>query len=301
MGSLRSRLLTLWLMLAVCGTVTGLLLVAFYRQSAEAQVARTEESIARACRNLDDRYTLFVARWHGNAPSEITEPIRSELTDVVAAALARPQGVEGGIWQEPRGSLAYAFPTYEGTGPKTDVPEAELPTIRKVNADALHGDGPATLRQVNRSQVLLLHACRLPGPLANVTGWTMARVFTGQGQAYNQLLIGLAALALAVLGSAVWLARILYAWSRSITRLQSALARRDAGSTDLPALPQTGQTELDRLVGALNTTGRRLAEERRRGAAAERMAAVGRARSRDPQSHRGDAPQGRERACCARQ
>ena len=25
-----------------------------------------------------------------------------------------------------KGSLAYAFPTYEGTGPKTDVPAAEM-------------------------------------------------------------------------------------------------------------------------------------------------------------------------------
>jgi len=45
--------------------------------------------------------------------------------------------VEGGIWRASEGSIAYAFPTYEGTGPKTDVPAAELATIKQVNADTL--------------------------------------------------------------------------------------------------------------------------------------------------------------------
>ena len=40
MRSLWSRLLALWLMLAVSGVVTGLLLVEFYRQSTNAQVGR---------------------------------------------------------------------------------------------------------------------------------------------------------------------------------------------------------------------------------------------------------------------
>ena len=55
----------------------------------------------------------------------------------VQTALRQSSGVEGGIWQADAGSLAYAFPTYEGTGPKTDLPAAELSTIRRVNADAL--------------------------------------------------------------------------------------------------------------------------------------------------------------------
>jgi len=55
-------------------------------------------------------------------------------------ALACAAGVEGGIWHRNQGSLAYAFPTYEGTGPKTDLPPAELSAIREVNAQALQAD-----------------------------------------------------------------------------------------------------------------------------------------------------------------
>jgi signal transduction histidine kinase len=274
MRSLRSRLLILWLMLAACGTVTGFLLLQFYQQSANAQVGRAEDSVARTCRDLADRYSFFVAGW--NKPDDITDAVKQQLTNVARLALAPARGVEGGIWQAAQGSLAYAFPTYEGTGPKTDLPQAELATIREVNAQAQHDGRPVTVRQFGQSQVLVVHACPLPGPLADVTGWTMMRVFTGQGRAYNQLLIGLAALALTVLGSALWLGRILYAWSRNIAQLQTTLADHEAGRADLPALPKTGERELDRLVDALNATGVRLAQERGRATSAERLAAVGR-------------------------
>ena len=104
----------------------------------------------------------------------------------------------------------------------------------------------------------------------------MTRVFTAEGPAYNQLLIGLSVLALTVLGSALWLALILLSWSRKLARLESALAARDRSSADLPALAATGEQELDRLVDALNATGATLADERRRASSAERMAAIGR-------------------------
>jgi signal transduction histidine kinase len=272
MRSLRSRLLTLWLLLATSGAVTGFLLVEFYRQSASAQVGRAEDTVARACRELADRYQFFLSGWSGG----VDEALKHQLIPVVQAALLTTQGVEGGIWKADAGSLAYAFPTYEGTGPKTDLPAAELSTIRQVNADALRNERPVTIRQFGRSQVLVVHACPMRGPLSDATGWTMTRVFTTEGPAYNQLLIGLSVLALTVLGSALWLALILFSWSRKLARLERALAARDRSSADLPALAATGERELDRLVDALNATGASLADERRRASSAERMAAIGR-------------------------
>jgi signal transduction histidine kinase len=132
------------------------------------------------------------------------------------------------------------------------------------------------VRQSGQSQVLILHACLLEGPLPEVTAWTMTRVYTGQGRAYNQFLAGLGVLALTVLGSAAWLALILVGWSRKIARLEAALAAGEGGSAEFPALARTGERELDRLVDALNATGTRLKEERERSAAAERLVAVGR-------------------------
>jgi len=104
----------------------------------------------------------------------------------------------------------------------------------------------------------------------------MMRAFATEGRAYNQLLTGLAVLGLTVLGSAIWLARILFLWSRRLARLETELAGRDPRAADLPALTRTGEREFDRLVDALNATGARLADERRRASAVERLAAVGR-------------------------
>jgi signal transduction histidine kinase len=272
MRSLRTRLLALWLMLAASAVATGFVLFESYRQSAISQIIRAEDTVARGCRDIGDRYSFVVAGWNGST-RDIDDTLKQRLVQAVQAALARAPGVEGGIWQTDVGSLAYAFPTYEGTGLKTDLPEAELASIRQVNGEAARTDRAATMRQTTRSQVLLFHACPLAGSLLNVTGWTMTRVFTGQGPAYNQLLVGLTVLAVTVLGSAIWLGGILLSWSQKLARLEASLAAR---TDDLPALPLTGERELDRLVDALNAAGTRVAEERRRASAAERLAAVGR-------------------------
>ena len=277
MRSLGSRLLALWIMLVVSGTATAYLLFESFQQTSNARVARSEELVARACRDIADRYQLFVS---GSSSAHVDDSLRQELVKVIQTALSNAVGVEGGIWQADAGSLAYAFPSYEGTGPKTDLPAAEQNTIREVNAEALRSGRSAGIRQPGRSQVLLVHACPLRGPLQGVTAWTMVRTFTAEGLAYNQLLAGLAVLVLTIFGSAVWLARVLFSWSRKIALIEEALGNGKNGSADLPALPRTGEQELDRLVDALNNAGERLARERQRATAAERLAAVGRLSAR---------------------
>jgi signal transduction histidine kinase len=260
-------------MLVVSGAATGYLLFESFQQTANARLARSEELVARACRDLADRYQFFVSGWQGGP---VDDQLKQQLGAVARTALAGATGVEGGVWQADEGSLAYAFPTYEGTGPKTDLPAAELNTIREVNAEAQRSGRAATTRQAGRSQVLIVHACPLRGPLAGVTGWTMTRAFTAEGPAYNQLLAGLVVLALTILGSAAWLGRVLFVWSVKINQIETALDDRRDGAIDLPKLAPTGAPELDRLVDALNGTGERLALERRRAASAERLAALGR-------------------------
>jgi hypothetical protein len=57
--------------------------------------------------------------WRGTLMAlfrQIDDRLKQELTTVVRVALSSAIGVEGGIWQADAGSLAYAFPSYEGTG-----------------------------------------------------------------------------------------------------------------------------------------------------------------------------------------
>lgn len=105
------------------------------------------------------------------------------------------------------------------------------------------------------TQTLLLHACPLPGPIAGLTAWTMTRVATAS--AADGLRAGLLLLAL-MLGMSAWLAWLLRDWFRPVGAVEAGLAQhRD----DLPpALPRTGERDLDRIVDALNQAGQRPTE-----------------------------------------
>jgi hypothetical protein len=103
-------------MLVVSGGATAYLLFESFQQTSNARVARSEELAARACRDISDRYQFFVSGWGGGP---VDDQLKQQLTAVVQSALANAIGVEGGIWQADAGSLAYAFPSYEGTGPSS--------------------------------------------------------------------------------------------------------------------------------------------------------------------------------------
>jgi signal transduction histidine kinase len=279
--SLRGRLIILLVLLAAAAIATGALMIGLFRQSATAQVGQADAEIGRACDAVAAAYRFYSAGWQQRVSALDKPSFRNGLTAVVQTALRNRAGVEGGIWQSEAGSLAYAFPTYEGAGPKTDVPQAELSRIRAVNREALAEDRQASTRYDASSQILLITACPLSGPIPGVTGWAMTRVFTFAGRSYQQLMAGLGILFAAVLAAAALLTRLTMKWSRHVSQIERALQAHDIG--ELPALPRTGERELDRIVKALNEAADRLANARRRAdelsrqvAIGERLAAIGR-------------------------
>jgi signal transduction histidine kinase len=277
--SLRSRLVLLWVLsLAACIGI-GVLLVQLYQQSTAAQVGRAQTLAARACDLIRDRYAFYAAGWHGPVPSLSDEGLRRDLTTAVTLALARQDGVEGGIWQAEAGPLAYAFPTYQGSGPKTDLPEAEQDRIRAVNERTAREEQPVDHEVTSTSQTLLLHGCPLAGPIAGLTAWTMMRVQAAPG--YDRLRLGLGLLLALVLGMSGWLTRVLLVWTRHVRAIETALGRDDPEA--MPTVERTGERELDRIIDALNEAGRRLTAARQQSealaaqvAASERLAALGR-------------------------
>jgi signal transduction histidine kinase len=279
--SLRGRLVILLLLLIAAAIAAGALMVGLFRQSATARAGQAEAQIGRACDAIAGAYRFYSAGWQGPPPGPDREALRRDLTTVVQTALHDRSGIEGGIWQRGTGSLAYAFPTYQGGGPKTDVPEAELPRIETVNREALVEDRQVGRRYDAASQILLMNACPLPGPIPELTGWTMTRVVTFAGRSYEQLMAGLGILFAAVFSAAALLTRLTMKWSRHVSQIETALQAHDVA--DLPMLPATGERELDRIVTALNEAGRRLAQARQRAdqlsrqvATGERLAAIGR-------------------------
>ncbi len=278
MRSLASRLLALWAMSLLACAAVAFLLLRLDDQSAAAQVQRAQAVVASACGLIDDRYAFYVAGWRGGPVDADT---RAGLNTVTATALADLPGVEGGIFQNDT-PLAYAYPTYgapPGSPAKTDLPPAELPRIAAANRAARADEAPVARSTASATETVLLAACPLPGPLDNLTAWAMTRVRPVSG--LGPLQAGLGVLLALVAGMSAWLAALALAWRRSLRAIEHALLAHRAGT--LPTLPPTGERELDRIVAALNETGRRLAESQntadalaRQVAASERLAALGR-------------------------
>ena len=277
--SLKIRLLGLWALSLVASVAVGILLIQLYRQSTAAQVGHAAAVIARSCDMIQERFGFYVAGWSNPAPKQFDERLRSDLNAVVAVALAHQDGVEGGIWQTDLGSLAYAYPTYQGTGLKTDLPAAERDEIQAANQRTAQDEQPFDRQTTSRTQTLLLHACPLNGPISGLTAWTMTRVQSAPGLRPLQFGFGIL-LALMVVMSA-WLGRTLFVWGRHVRNIEVALGNTGRGG--MPSVPRTGERELDRIIDALNEAGERLANARReleqmaiRVARSERLAALGR-------------------------
>lgn len=278
MRSLKFRLLGIWLLSLLASLAVAGLLVQLDRQSTRALVQRAEAVVAQSCDMIDDRYRFFVAGV-SVVPPATDIAFRRGLTAAVALALDHQKGVEGGVWQIDAGPLAYAYPTYEGTGPKTDIPAAERDQIAAANDQAVRESQGVDRRWSATSQTLLLRACPLSGPVPGLAAWTMTRVQTTAAILPLQLGVGVL-LALMVMMS-VLLARTVLIWGRHIRRIEAALGT--AGPDTIAAVPRTGERELDRIIDALNDAGLRLAEARResehmakRAAKAERLAGLGR-------------------------
>jgi signal transduction histidine kinase len=277
--SLRSRLIALWLMSLIACLAVSVLLVQLHRQSTAAQVGRAEAVVAHACDLIRDRYQFYTTGWQGPAPPLGDDALHRDLTAAVALALARQDGVEGGIWQGEVGSLAYAYPTYEGSGPKSDLPTAERDNIRAINEESAREEQVTDQRVALRSQTLLLRACPLAGPIPQLTAWTMTRVQVTAG--YTPLGLGLGTLLALMLGMSAMLTWLTLVWSRRVRGIENALAHDDGGT--IPILGHTGERELDRIIDALNEAATRLVTARRdsetlaaRVASSERLAALGR-------------------------
>ncbi len=277
--SLRGSLFLLLLMICAASATAAYLMAELFRTSVAAQIDRAEAIATRGCASIADRYRFYATNWQG--PLDLkSEPLRRDLIALVILSLRDLNGVEGGIWQVDAGPLAYAFPTYEGGGTKTDIPAAEWRRIQAANAQAVRNEGFARAAYSGRSQTLLVQACPLNGPIPNLSAWTMTRVVTAAFEGYDQLKTGLIVLFACVASAVILLARLLITWSTHVKAIERGLSTE---SRDLPPVPLTGELELDRIIGALNRAGERLAETRsdaeamaRKVAAAERLSAIGR-------------------------
>jgi signal transduction histidine kinase len=261
-----------WGLFLVAALVVGTLLIALYKETTTQRTDRAAAGIASACDTIV-RESRSLGETNGTTAS-------TRYADAVNGALEQFAGVEGGVWKTGSGSIAYAFPTYQGSGQKTDLPQAEEPTISQVVETAATAHRPVEWKRDAGSQVLLIHACPISNAAEGIAAWTMTRVVTVGGRPFLLAVTGLAFLLVVLLGSAALLGRVLWRWSQRLRTVEAALS---TGAEDLPVLPLTGQRDLDRIVGAINGAGAKASEARRRTesllqrvADGERLATLGR-------------------------
>lgn len=267
MRSLRGQLVYFWLLLLGVCAALAVVMVTLYRSSAGAQVAEGRAVAEQSCRAIAARYAKSVADGGSTPP-------RLDLLQVLLQlVLLEAPHVEGGIWQRAGGMLAYAYPTYEGSGAKRDVPSAEQPLIVELAQLAARTQQPQTDVVRGSREALIVSSCPLAAPDKDLAAWTMTRTHAGALAAQNSLRVGLGVLMALVMASGLWLGLILLRGLRHVQRLEASLAQAEGDA--VPALDRTGVRELDRIVDSFNHHRVRFEEAR------EHLRETARQRSRD--------------------
>ena len=217
---LRFRFLGLWMLSFVACVAVGLLLTLLDQQSTASRVSRAAATLAKGCDSIRDQYRVESIKWPESRLDLSDATLRANLLATVNLSLAGQDRVEGGVWQKESGSLAYAFPTYAGTGPKTDLPAAEHDAIAGVNEEAARSGLPVDHQSPSAEQTLLLRSCPLPGPIAGLTAWTMTRVDVAPY--FDQLRLGLGVLLGLMALMSAWLGRVLILWARYTRTVEAA-------------------------------------------------------------------------------
>jgi signal transduction histidine kinase len=246
--SFSTQLFTLWLLVAVlCGLLSGAVWLTLSSALGERVVVAKEQAAA-ACEAVASRYDMSMQH-----PDATNVDLMHAVLDLV---LIRTEGIEGGFWAKepasgaPNGFLAYAFPTYGGSGMKRDVPEAETPLIlRTLQHAASIGQMRADVVSSGTDAVIAI-ACPVPRH-AGLLAWTLTRARPPLGPYGQRAAAILAGVLSVIVVLAVFLALTLKRWKHNLTRLERALAPEGEFERG-ERLERLGERDLDQIVEALN-------------------------------------------------
>jgi len=246
--SFSTQLYALWILVAIlCGLLTAALWFMLSSALGERVDAAKQQGTA-ACSAVASRYDLSMQR-----PGEADVDLMHAVLDLV---LIRTEGIEGGFWSSApaangtNGFLAYAFPTYEGSGVKRDIPEAETPLIlRTLRNVASTGQTRADVVSTSADAVIAV-ACPIPHH-AGLFAWMLTRAHPPlgpYGQRAATLLAGVLAIIVVL---ALLLAMAFRRWKHNLMQIEQALAP-DGKLEQGRRIERLGERDLDDIVDALN-------------------------------------------------
>ncbi|NIE65202.1 HAMP domain-containing sensor histidine kinase [Burkholderia sp. Ax-1719] len=246
--SFATQLFALWILVAMlCGLLAASVWLALSSALGE-RVESARQQAAAACVAVASRYDASMQR-----PGEANIDLMHAVLDLV---LIRTDGIEGGFWTQeaasdtPNGFLAYAFPTYEGSGVKRDIPEAETPLIlRTLHNVAATGQMKADDVSSGADAVIAV-ACPVPHH-TGLIAWTLTRARPPLGPYGEKAATILASILVFIVVLTSLLALAFRRWKRNLTRLERALAANGAFEQG-KQLELLGERDLDPIVEALN-------------------------------------------------
>ncbi|QJP69555.1 sensor histidine kinase [Burkholderia glumae] len=249
-----TQIVALWILVAVlCSLLTAAVWLMLSSALGERVALGTQQASA-ACATVASRYDLSMQR-----ANEANVDLMHAVLDLV---LSRSEGIEGGFWL--RGSAAaaggfqaYAFPTYDGSGVKRDIPEAETPLILRALADTAAAGRTRSHVVSSGADAVIAVGCPVPHHEA-LFAWTLTRAHPPLGPRGESAAQVLAAMLAIILVLAVFLALALRRWRRDLTRLERALAPAGAFERGERLAP-LGERDLDQIVDALNRYAERAA------------------------------------------
>ncbi|CAE6909283.1 Adaptive-response sensory-kinase SasA [Paraburkholderia domus] len=302
--SFANQIAVLWgLVAAICAVlVAAVWLTANVGE--DSQIAAANRQGMSACVAIASRYTLSAGS-DGAANNQGAELMHAVL-DVV---LAQAQGVEGGFWRSPAslnpggatasrpavpnaslppeagnpvGFAAYAFPSYQGSGIKRDIPQAETPLILRTlhTVSTQHAALSDMVR--NGDEAVIVSACPVQG-IGGLFVWTLSRARPPLGAHGELLTVALIFVLTIILAVAIALSLALRRWRDNLSRLELSLSSNSQSVDETYPIGHVGEPDLDKIVDAFNTRAGHAAQLRRQAAdlttrlaQSERLTALGR-------------------------
>jgi signal transduction histidine kinase len=256
-STLHHNIIILMLLVVAACIVIGINAYGLYSQGLRSQASQAQEAVEQAC---DEIQSLYLTSASGKE-----EGFRLDLANVVLELLlSRAPGIEGGVWGDKQGFVAYAFPSYEG-GPKKDTPPAEQAHIAKITREVLTGNHSVSDQRAGERDLRILAACALT---SHYVAWAMTRIDVQATRAAEHSAFTLGALAVVILAVGAWHTIVLRRWSRALESIAVSVARSAPESGQV--ITATGYPDLDRIVNAFNTFNVRIKSALERSSGLER-------------------------------
>lgn len=225
----------LWLTISAVALVLAWLLLLLTRQGTEPQIARARDAAGVSCSALQaGAARMGLAGLTAGTPSAQALAAAQAVLDL---ALRDRPGMEGGFWRDGTGTatgagtgsgaasgvVAYAFPTYDGSGIKRDAPSAEMERITSTAQRARDSAGLVTDLRPGLREAVVFAACPAQADAPALVAWTLMRVPLISADVVNPLILAVSLLLGMVLVSGLWLGRMLRRWQRQSAQMEQQL------------------------------------------------------------------------------